>query len=218
MKLSEGTSNVLVVISVACAVAAVSFRFWDEIRGPRVQEVTQSPRKVDGASSYASSGYRLGPQNSRVTIVEFSDFECPFCAKAALGALQALRHEYPSDLAIVYRNAPLSQHRFAIPAAKAALCAGEQGRFEALHDLLFAKQDSLGLKSFSDFASEAGIPDSRVFEECQMRAGEWKSLQDDLEAVKKLEIRGTPSFLVGDKLYTGSPPVDEIRALLLAGR
>lgn len=214
MKLSDGASNALVLVAVACALVTTGLRVWQEVRGPDVDVVVAPPRVVENAERYAVGGARLGRADARLTIVEFSDFECPFCAKAALGPLHELRTEFPQDLAIVYRHAPLPQHRFAIPAARASACADEQGRFEALHDLLFLKQDSIGLKSWSSFAVDAGVPDLASFDRCQQRPGSWQGLARDSTAVEELGIRGTPSFVVDGLLYVGAPPVEKIRALL----
>jgi protein-disulfide isomerase len=98
-----------------------------------------------------------------VRLLEFADFECPFCAQFN-AALKALRERYPKQVALTYIHFPLPIHRFAEPAARASECADEQGRFEAMHDRLFEQQNLFGLKAWSDFADDAGVSNREAFE------------------------------------------------------
>lgn len=152
-----------------------------------------------------STGHRMGPPHSKVTIVEFADFECPVCRMFTLGALRAVRARYPSDVTVLFRHWPLKYHRFAYPAARAAECAADQGRFEPFHDELYAEQDSLGLKPWARYAADAGVPDSAVFERCVAKSGEVASIDADSAVASRLGARGTPAIIINGLLLPGAP-------------
>jgi protein-disulfide isomerase len=141
----------------------------------------------------------MGPQGAKVTILEFADFECPACRQFE-PTLRAARAKYPSDVAVVFRHWPLPYHHFALPAARAAECANAQGRFEAMHDLLYARQDSLGLKSFASFAADAGVADTAAFDVCNRSGGPVMALAADTTDARQLGGRGTPTVVVNGLL------------------
>jgi protein-disulfide isomerase len=137
--------------------------------------------------------------------LEFADFECPVCQSFANGALRAIRAQYPDKVAVIFRQWPLSYHRLAYPTARAAECAGAQERFEAFHDLVYSKQDSLGLKSYGQFAKDAGVPDLAAFETCNSSAAPIPSIEADIAAAKAVGGRGTPTILVNGLMLAGLP-------------
>lgn len=146
------------------------------------------------------AGLREGPANAPVTIVNFSDFQCPFCRRAS-DYLDRVRARHRDDVTVIYRHFPL--HEFASDAAIAAECANTQGRFEELRRLMFAKRESIGIKSWSSFAAAAGVGDSAAFRVC-MRSAEPRAavVRDSLAGVA-LEMTGTPTFLINDLRLTG---------------
>jgi thiol-disulfide isomerase/thioredoxin len=110
-------------------------------------------------------GIRTGIEDARVRIVIFSDFECPSCAMFH-PVLTQLLQKYPETVSTHYIHYPLSYHKFALPAARASNCAAEEGRFDQWADILFRKQDSLGIKSWGAFAFESGITDTLRIAQC----------------------------------------------------
>jgi len=117
--------------------------------------------------------------------------------------LPRLRQKFPGMIALVYRHWPLSRHRFAYQAARAAECAAEQGRFEAFHDVVYAQQDSLGLKVFGEMAAEAGVPDLGLFEVCTSSTDPVPSIEADIAKVIELGGIGTPTLLMNGLLLRG---------------
>jgi protein-disulfide isomerase len=121
--------------------------------------------RVSGWDNLVKTGTLIGDSSAAVKVVEFGDFECPFCRRAD-SVFRVVKHKFGADVALVYIEFPLGMHRFALPAARAAECAAGQGHFAPMHDLLFTKQDSLGLKSWQSYAQESGVPDTAAFAKC----------------------------------------------------
>jgi protein-disulfide isomerase len=177
-----------------------------------------SPRKVESWSTYLAAGTRIGPEDAALTIVEFGDFECPAC-KGFYQTERRLRERFPNEVAVVYIHYPLSYHRFAGPAARAASCAAAQGRFSEIHDLLFAKQDSLGLKSWVSFAAEAFVKDQSAFMQCIARTDSIPEIASGLRAANAIKLEGTPRILVNGLDFGASvPDAAELENLLEQAR
>jgi protein-disulfide isomerase len=157
--------------------------------------------------TFSSAGDRMGPAYAPVTIVEFSDFQCPYC-RVASGDLHDLRRWYPDDVVIVYRHFPI--HRLARPAAVAAECAGRQGTFEAFHDLLFANPESIGNKPWNRFAVEAHVGDTVEFDRCMDSRSATAVVDRDSAAAVALGVQGTPTFLINSLMVIGNPGFEQL--------
>ena len=153
--------------------------------------------------TFSQHGHRMGPATAPVTIIEFSDFECPAC-KAAAKTLRDLRLRYPETIAVIYRHFPLEQtHRLAFDAAVASECAAQQGAFERYHDALFA-QDALN-GAWTRLAQKSGVTDTVRFNECLSSADARTSVIRDIAHAAKLKATGTPTVLVNEyQLKTGA--------------
>lgn len=213
-------ADLATALLVACAVAVTGLAVRRELF-PSVSTAqgTVESARVPEWRSYADRGQRIGPANARVTIVEFSDFECSFC-RATAGRIRAIRAKHPRDVALVYRHYPLPYHAHAAAAARASLCAARQGRFERFHDQLFAHQDSLGVIAWSRLARAAGVEEP-AFSGC-LESVTAADIEADVRAGDQLGVHGTPTLLVNDRLLRGAPPgalEDAVeRALREAGR
>lgn len=161
----------------------------------------------------------LGPADAPITIVEFSDYECPFCKKFRDETFDALLRHYEGQVRFVYRDFPLmSIHPRAQLAAEVAECAGEQGQYWPMHDALFA--DQAGWRSaakpferFGLYATQLGL-DSGAFSEC-LKSGRFTGeVQADLEAGIALGITGTPTFIINGKKVSGALPFAMFQSLL----
>ena len=166
------------------------------------------PELVEDWDQLRSIGHSIsGKEDAVVTIVVFSDFECPFCRRFALETLPAIEDTFPGQVQTLFRHWPLENHRLAYPAARAAECAGGQGRFREFHDLLFAKADSLGLKSFDSFAAEVGVADIEAFRQCNSAHEPVQAIEMDIMAVRAIGGVGTPTLVInGIKPGRGAPP------------
>ena len=139
-----------------------------------------------------------------MTVVVFSDFQCPACRVLA-ESLREIRRRHPGKVAIVYRHYPLPIHAAARAAAGASECAAEQHRFEAYHDALFTAQDTLGRVDWERLARAVGVPDLARFTRCTASAGTSSRIQDDVASAAQLEVRATPTILINGLRLVGAP-------------
>jgi protein-disulfide isomerase len=150
----------------------------------------------------ATSGPSAGPADAPVTVVEFSDFQCPFCRRVA-APLKQLRERYGDKVHIVFMNYPLSFHANAAKAAEAALCADEQGQFWQFHDRLFENQTRLDVSSLHRYAAELGLDKDR-FETC-LDAGRYRAeVQAQTSEGSRLGVSGTPALFVNGRPMSGA--------------
>lgn len=208
-------------IGLSAVVIAASLAHREFVRPSR------APARPARASAYVEAwkdllpvGRASGNASAKITLVEFSDLECPFC-KRFNATVQSIVAKYPGDINRVFIHLPLSMHRFAIPAARAAECAADAGRFEPMVNAVFGKQDSLGLKSWVSYAVDAGVRDTLAFARCVQQSGPVRGVDAGRKAGEQLGVSGTPTILLNGWKY-GSPPSEEeletaIKSLL-AGR
>ncbi len=142
-----------------------------------------------------------GATNPIVTIVEFSDFECPFC-KQAQSVLTQIVESYGRTVRLVFKHLPLEGHRNSLPAARAAYCAAEQDRFWQFHDAVFAA-GNLSPPVFEQIASDLGLGLPK-FQECVASERSRAAVIKDIEAARLLRIESTPSFVVNGKVIKGA--------------
>lgn len=190
--------NAATGVIAACALLLVALR----VREAFFAQSSEPPltTEVSDWRQFATMGHRLGPVHARVTIVEFADFQCPYC-KAANATLQELLRRYPQDIAVIYRHYPM--HLDAFPAAVAAECASEVGRFEEIHRQFYQTPDSIGKERWTMFALAAGVQDTTRFRRCMQSPSAIQRVIDDTLAARKLAIRGTPTFLINSLMITG---------------
>jgi len=217
------------VLSVSCAVVVTFLLVRRELFPPQ----PPSPPGVRSDSTLGDADWqlvregklRIGPANAPVEIVEFADFECPACRSFQTRTLGPIRRAYPNDVAVIFRHWPLAYHRFALPSARAAECAAAQGRFEAMHDLLYLKQDSLGLKSYPEFATESGVSDADTFASCLSDPAHAALFEADTKLVTQIGGTGTPTVIINGRRLGSMPDsakldrmVQQARAAHVASR
>jgi protein-disulfide isomerase len=214
--------GVVTVTLVACAVITTGVVLRREFIAPAATpgRVEQKPVMISHWQQDLVKGARLGPDAAPVQLIEFADFECPYCGDFHQ-KLKALRKRYPSQIGLTFVNFPIPGHRFAIPAARVAECAGDQGRFEAMHDQLFEGQDQFGLKPWDDYARAAGVPDLVAFDACIKMTDPIPRVEEGKALGAKLDVQGTPTVIInGWKL--GHPPteaeLDQMVQRILAGK
>jgi len=148
-----------------------------------------------------------GPADAAITLVEFSDYECPFC-KSAEPIIKQVALRYPTQLRVVTKNFPLDAHPKARPAAEAAMCAAEQGKFSEFHAKLFEKAPQIDVAQLAPIAEEVGL-DKAKFEECLTSHRTAPIVQADLDAGKKAGVSGTPAFFVNGVPLAGGRSLNE---------
>jgi protein-disulfide isomerase len=206
---NERVLNAALVVLVACALVTTGLVVRREFFGPST--ISATPVHVPMWQSFARDGNRMGPADAPVTIVVFSDFQCPYCA-VLMERLRKVRSAHPGEVAVVYRHFPVRGHVHAADAAKASECAAEQGRFEPFHDALFAARDSIGIVPWERFAASAGVPDLSAFQKCANAAGPVAALERDTVAARKLRVSATPTLLINSLRLVGTPPMDSLEA------
>lgn len=156
-----------------------------------------------------------GSKNALVTIVEFSDFQCPYCGKFAIETLSQIKTNYidTGKVKVVYKDFPLSFHENAQKAAEAAQCAFEQNKFWEFHDKIFQNQQDLSIPSLKRFASELGLNTGK-FNECLDSGKMAAKVQKDLQEGASVGISGTPAFLVNGVGVTGAQPFEVFKQII----
>jgi protein-disulfide isomerase len=142
-----------------------------------------------------------GPASGRITVVEFSDFECPYCSKAA-AKVDAVLQAYPNDVRLVYKQYPLSTHPHARMAAEAALAAHVQNKFWPMHDKLFANSRRLSDATVLAAAKEIGL-DLTKFQNDLKSAKVKQIVEKDIADGDKAQVSGTPTVFINGKRYNG---------------
>ena len=202
MTLTNRVLNVLVVLTTLAAAVTLVYRF---VMSRAVDDSALISVRTDWRE-FASEGMIVGGAAAPVTITVFSDFQCPFC-KTLADSISRILPRYEGRVRMVFRNRPLETiHSHAEEAARAAVCAHRQGRFPAFHDLLFEDQEQIGIRSWSDFAVAAQLPDTAAFTLCRADPDVNQRVLVDVEAANKLKLTGTPLLLVNETMIRGVPP------------
>ena len=210
-RMERTATAVLTLCAVGMTLMVARREFWPRRTGGQAPNATTL---VANWPTVASEGHRIGPESALVTLVEFADFQCPVCGTFARGALRGARARYGDSLAVVLRHWPLPYHPLAYPAARAAECAGAQGRYTEYSDALFAHQDSLGVKSFAAFAADAGVPDLKRFTACGSLSNKIADVERDTKAALALKGRGTPTVIINGEMLTGVPDSTQLDDLI----
>jgi protein-disulfide isomerase len=146
-----------------------------------------------------------GPEDAKVTIIEYTDFQCPYCSRGDKIVHNLLR-KYRGKVRRVYKNKPLESHDEALPAAKAAMAAHIQGKFWEYHDQLFKYSRDLDDEMYVRFAEELGLAVDK-FNADRASDKVAKMIESDLADAEKLDITGTPAFILNGALISGVRPM-----------
>lgn len=153
----------------------------------------QLPKRMD----IRGANFR-GSTSAPIAIIEYADFECPYCGQFEREVFPELLSEYIQNgkVKYVFRDLPLRMHSNAVPAARAARCAGEQGKYWEMHDSLFAKQNALSSPALLDRAQVLGL-ETTQFRNCLSSAKYVEDIQKSMSDAQQFGIEGTPTFLIG---------------------
>ena len=179
----------------------------------------QAPQQDSGPVNVDISGAPMvGQKNAPVTIVEFSDFECPFCGRFHQDTLPQIVSNYidKGSARLVYRNFPLSFHKESKNAALAAACARDQGgdvTFFKYHDLLYTNQTSLGVDNYKKWAVDLGLNASK-FNDCYDKQKYASLIDKDLQDGSSYGVNGTPAFFINGTRLTGAQPFSAFKTII----
>jgi protein-disulfide isomerase len=178
--------------------------------GPPIRVVMDAPRSTVPVNADDPS---QGKADAAVTVVEFSDFQCPFCLRV-VPTLKDLRAKYGDRIRLVWKDFPLTQiHPQAFVAAQAGNCAREQGKFWEYHDKLFANQSSLQPDSLKKYAADTGL-DTTKFNQCLDGSKYEARVQDALSAGNRLGISSTPTVFVNGRMINGAQPIEVFESVI----
>ncbi len=153
-----------------------------------------------------------GPKDAPIVIVEFTDFQCPFCSRVQ-STLDKIFNDYPGKVQLVFKDLPLDFHKQAKDAHIAAHCANEQGKFWEYHDILFKNQTQLFPDKLKEYAKQLEL-DMEKFNQCYDGRKYEKYVNESLEQAQNLGISGTPTFFVNGRIIRGAQPFDQFKQII----
>jgi protein-disulfide isomerase len=183
--------------------------YLDSLREKANVLVLLAPPSADFAVGDAA---RLGPASAPVQLVEFADFECPYCIKVH-PELQRLKAEFGDRISLVYKDFPLPMHAHAQKAAEAARCAGTQDKFWQYHDRLFSSKQ-IDVPQLKQFAADLGL-DVAKFNACLDSGQQAAAVQKDAAEAQKIGLSATPSFFLNGHFFTGALQYQDLRQMVL---
>ncbi len=163
----------------------------------------------------------IGPKDAPITIVEFSDYECPFCQRWHDQVYEPLMAAYPGKIRLVYRNLPLTQlHPQAMNAAEAALCAGDQNAYWEYHDKIFENSNALNDDLYASLAADLGL-NVTAFETCMSSDKYLDDIKADMQFALNMGVQSTPTFFINGLAVVGAQPLSVFQQVIddeLAGK
>jgi protein-disulfide isomerase len=216
--------SVLVVLALAVGIL-IGYFAWGRTPAASQPVAAQPPAgPVTGVNDSPTPQYvrypiptngfpSIGPANAPITIVEFGDFQCPFCRQWQTDTYQPLMDAYPGKIRLVYRDFPLTQiHPNALPAAEAAQCANEQNAFWPYHDKLFSSEN-LSNDVYVQYATDLNL-DMTKFNTCLSNHTYDKYIQDNSDFAVKTGVNSTPTFFINGLAVIGAQPIDAFKQII----
>ena len=201
--------RILIIIGVFILIILTAFIFLiiDIIRHPQNKKISNNITANEPNQKIAEGGdnYWFGSANPEITIVEFSDFACPYCEQS-YSKIRQISLKYKNEVKLIYRDFPLRQ-AYSIDLAMAGRCAGEQGLFWLMHDKLFARQGEFELSQLSDFANQIGA-NLNKFNDCLKNEKYLNDIKKDYADGESLEVTGTPTWFINGYKIAGDIPHD----------
>lgn len=186
----------------------VAQKLFSDLRSKaKIEVLLSEPR-----ATVEAKGPSKGASDAKVTIVEFSDFQCPFCSKAEPSVDEVMKN-YSDKVKVVFRHFPLDFHEKAFKAAEAAACAEEQGKFWEFHKTLFANQGALSVDDLKVHAKALNL-DAAKFADC-LDSGKMKTKVDgDMAAGRAVGVNGTPAFFINGIAISGAQPYEKFKEII----
>jgi len=185
-------------------------KFIDELKAKHKTTVALKAPVIDVAT--AGRPERGAGAKAPVTIIEFSDYQCPFC-KRAEDSVNKVMQVYGDKVRLVFRDYPLPMHPMARPASEAAACANAQGKFWEYHAKLFDNQSALQDDKLKQYAKDVGL-DSTKFDECLEKKPHKAAIDQDIADGNKVGVNGTPAFFINGRMISGAQPFEKFKEII----
>ncbi|MEM3126612.1 MAG: DsbA family protein [Candidatus Woesearchaeota archaeon] len=180
------------------------------------RQPSKQPSKIDMKTLSDNDPFK-GDKNAKVTIVEFSDYQCPYCARFYSQTLPQIEENYikSGKVKFVYRDYPLPFHQFAQKASEAAECAGDQEKYWEMHNKIFDNQQQLNIENLKYWAKELGL-DGKEFDSC-LDSGKYVSeVKEDIANGSAVGVTGTPTFIINGEIVSGAQPYEVFQQIIEA--
>jgi protein-disulfide isomerase len=208
IRLESAVSGLLGIAAIAIAVSVVHRTFF-AASVASAASVSPVPVFLNSWRDALPLGIGVGSRDAPVKIVVLADLECPAC-RGLHASLDTVLRKRPTSASIVYVSFPLSQHRFAMSAARGAECAKSYGKFREWIDAVYRGQDSLGLKSWGEYARDAGIADTAAVSKCARNPASVARIDAGIAFGKKIHLAFTPTVIVNGWRYSYTPGSDDL--------
>jgi len=193
--------------------ASATVQTANQSAGPVVEAPVTQQAEFKRYDIPTENAYAIGPADAPITIVEYSDYQCPFCRRWHDEVYRPLLAAYPGQIRLVYRHLPLTSiHPDAMSAAEAAMCAGEQDAYWTFHDKLFGSE-SLNSITYIQYAQDLGL-NMATFEACLSDHKYQQAIQEDSDFAINLGIRSTPTFFINGLAVVGAQPLDVFKQVI----
>jgi len=191
---------------------ATGFLFWGRTPAPSAVAAVGEPQAPTRLEVSADDDPALGPADAPITIIEFSDYNCPYCEKWHAETFQPLMAAYPDQIRFVYRDFPITSQESTL-AAQAAQCAGEQDAYWPFHDSLLSGGLDLGREAYEQYATRLGLNVEALL--ACLDSGKFDDeVQADARYAAGLGVSGTPTFFINGLPLVGAQPLSEFRAVI----
>jgi protein-disulfide isomerase len=209
----RSSSRFLDAAAAVAMIIASGVVVWVNLSHRRLAVALDSSPPIPASLVSLSGSPQVGSTAARVVVIEYSDFQCPYCGAFARESWPALRRDYVDSgrVLFAFRNFPLSIHRDALKAAEAAECARRQGRFWQMHDELFQDPKDLGEAHLIEHATRAGLA-LPVYRSCMSSETARNAVQADTKSGDELKLNGTPTFFFGTQERDGFVRVTSVQA------
>jgi protein-disulfide isomerase len=186
--------------------------YAEELRKSYEVEISLPFPEVPRIKVSADDDPFIGPENAPVEIIQFAEFQCPYCGKAGESVDRVMK-EYEGKVKMVFRDFPLSFHDRAIPAAVAANCAGEQGKYWEMHNKMMANQRSLEDEQLTIYAKELSL-DEEKWNLCRKDPAQEAEVKKDQEEGAAAGVSGTPAFFINGLMLSGALPFEQFKEII----
>ncbi len=203
-------NNMVMYVVLLCALVTTGLVVRREFvsDSQTVQAIPSEPTFLKDWREALQHGILTGPAQAPVQVVEFADFQCPYCAQFEK-RLSEVSRRHAEKLAITFVHSPLPSHGHAEAAARAAECAHAQGQFNAMKAILFEQQGSFGALSWAELGRQAKVPNVELFQACVDSTQPIERVVQGTRLASKFGVRGTPTILVNGWLLPRPPSADE---------